>query len=66
LPQARLHDIAHHDIFNLLGPHVRALDRLGDRDPAELGRGNLGQPAEELPDRRANGGENEGFNEFSP
>ena len=51
------------DLVDLLGPDVGPLQRLGDGDGPELRGRHVGQPAEELADRRADGGEEEGVHD---
>ena len=54
-PCAGLEHLAHHDVLDLLGLDVGALERGLDRDAAELGRLQGGEAAAELADGRAGG-----------
>ena len=58
-----LHHVPHDDFIDLCGLHVGPPDRLGNGDGPELRRRNVGQLAEELPDRGANGREKEGIHD---
>ncbi len=57
LALAGLQHLAHHDVLDLLGLDLRALQRRLDRHAAELGRVERGQAAAHLADRGARGAE---------
>ena len=59
-PCARLEHLAHHDVLDLLGRHVGALQRGLDGDAAELGGVQGRQAAAELADGRAGGAKDHG------
>ena len=61
LALAGLEHLAHHDVLDLLGRDLGALERGPDRDAAELGRVEGREPAAELADRRAGGGQDHGL-----
>ena len=56
-----LQDLAHDDVFDLLGRDLRALQRRFDREPAELGRFKRRKPAPHLADGGARGTEDHGL-----
>jgi hypothetical protein len=66
LADTGLHHVAHHHFVHLLGVDAGPLDRLGDGDRPELRGRQVGQPAEELADRGADGGQEEHVHTFSP
>ena len=61
LPLAGLQHLAIGNGLDLVGLDARALERLGDRDAAEVGRVERGERAAELADGRASGGEDHGL-----
>ena len=60
-PDAGLEHLAHHDVLDLLGLDVGALQRGLDRDAAELGGVERGEAAAHLADGRAGGAEDDGL-----
>ncbi len=59
LPFAGGEDLAHDDLGNILRLDMRAAQRLGDRDLAELMGRQAGEPAVERPDRGTRGARND-------
>ena len=57
----RLEHLAHHDLLDLIGLDVRALERAGDRLAAEVGGVEARERASELAERRAGGAEDHGL-----
>ena len=56
-----LEHLTHHDLLDLLGIHVCALERAGDRLAAQVRRVEARERASELPERRAGGAEDHGL-----
>jgi hypothetical protein len=61
LALTRLQDLPHHDVLDLLGRHVGALERALDGQTAELRGVERAEAAAELADRRAGGAEDDGL-----
>jgi len=60
LPRAALHHVPHDHFVDVFRVHARALDRFADGDCAESGRRERRERAEELADRRAGRGDDDG------